>query len=104
MGLVSSVKKLTECTCSPILITIHWFYCHSLLRRGSRWVSPQKYAPRSLFLSPQPPHNTKRPLRRRELLSHFQILIYNELLVLFSFFCLAPEEGLFSNRNIGQFV
>ena len=41
---------------------------------------------------------------RLVLLSHFQILICNELLVLFSFFCLAPEVALFSNRNIGQFV
>ena len=41
---------------------------------------------------------------RLVLLSHFQILICNELLVLFSFFRLAPEEALFSNRNIGQFV
>ena len=48
------------------------------------------------------------------LLSHFQIVIRNEILVLFSFFffsfsvififLLASEEGLFSNRSVGQFV
>ena len=27
---------------------------------------PSHRTPRSLFLSPQPPHNTKRPLGRRE--------------------------------------
>ena len=31
-------------------------------------------------------------------------LVSNELLVLFSFLLLAPEEALFSNRNIRQFV
>ena len=48
--------------------------------------------------------------------SHFQIVICNDLLVSFSFFfffldfsvilifLLASEEGLFSDRNIGQFV
>ena len=36
-------------------------------RRASLLSSPFPSCPaRSLFLSPQPPHNTKRPLRRRE--------------------------------------
>ena len=35
--------------------------------RGTMGASPFPSCPaRSLFLSPQPPHNTKRPLRRRE--------------------------------------
>ena len=36
-------------------------------------------------------------------LSHFQFRICNELLVYISIVLLTPEEGLFANRNIGQY-
>ena len=35
-------------------------------RRPLVSLPPSHRAPRAFFLSPQPPHNTKRPLRRRE--------------------------------------